>query len=182
MAFVQTRPALAPRIINTPTPTPSPNSGSNANAKRSRDDADDEPSATRSSTKRPRLEGPLTAPTENSAKLSSLITSQIPVDKKEDKNLVATTKSSTKDSASAKKIRADKERSRAAKQAAEEDFREKYRAAFPSWKFYFDAVPLAARNAATKKIELLGAVRAMVSCLPCSKLIIPSSGRRGLLI
>ncbi|PVF94676.1 hypothetical protein CPB86DRAFT_632490 [Serendipita vermifera] len=156
MAFVQTRPALAPRTINAP--SISPNSGSNVNAKRSRDDADDEPSASRSSTKRPRLENHPSASTENSAKLSSITTSHTLADKNEDNHLIATTKSSTKESASAKKTKVDKEKSKAAKLAAEEDFREKYRAAFPSWKFYFDAVPQPARNAATKKIELLGAV------------------------
>jgi len=59
---------------------------------------------------------------------------------------------------SPKKLRADKEKSRASKLEAEENFRVKYRAAFPHWKFYFDGVPLSAVNGATRKIEQLGGV------------------------
>ena len=59
---------------------------------------------------------------------------------------------------SPKKLRADKEKSRASKLEAEENFRIKYRAAFPEWKFYFDGVPLGAVNVATRKIEQLGGV------------------------
>ena len=48
-------------------------------------------------------------------------------------------------------------RSKAEKAAAEEEFRVKYGRAFPSWKFYFEAVPHAAVASATRKIlELHG--------------------------
>ena len=48
-------------------------------------------------------------------------------------------------------------RTKAEKAAAEEDFRVKYGRAFPSWKFYFEAVPPVAVASATRKIlELHG--------------------------
>jgi hypothetical protein len=48
-------------------------------------------------------------------------------------------------------------RTKAEKAAAEEEFRVKYGRAFPSWKFYFEAVPPVAVASATRKIlELHG--------------------------
>jgi hypothetical protein len=49
-------------------------------------------------------------------------------------------------------------RSKAEKAAAEEEFRVKYGRAFPSWKFYFEAVPQAAVASATRKILELNGV------------------------
>ena len=49
-------------------------------------------------------------------------------------------------------------RSKAEKAAAEEEFRVKYGRAFPSWKFYFEAVPQAAMTSATRKILELNGV------------------------
>lgn len=49
-------------------------------------------------------------------------------------------------------------RSKAEKAAAEEEFRVKYGRAFPSWKFYFEAVPQAAVASTTRKILELNGV------------------------
>ena len=49
-------------------------------------------------------------------------------------------------------------RSKAEKAAAEEEFRVKYGRAFPSWKFYFEAVPHVAVASATRKILELNGV------------------------
>lgn len=70
----------------------------------------------------------------------------------------STAKSTTTNSTANAKRKAEKEKARAARLEAEEEFRVKYRQAFPSWKFYFDGVPSDAVSSATRRIEALGAV------------------------
>ncbi|KAG8749293.1 hypothetical protein FRC14_001543 [Serendipita sp. 396] len=163
MASTIRRPALAPRPVNSSgissTQRPS------TNLKRSRDDDADDATATRGSTKRSRVDdvpSPMTQPplphvgtplpskgTTNDA-LIQTPTNEKTVDKEN-----ATVKRSR---AEKDKARVEKEKARAARHEAEELFVKKYRSAFPSWRFYFDGVPVQAVAAVSKKIKLLGGV------------------------
>lgn len=137
--MASTRPALALRPSNASL------SGSNTRSfsgtKRTRDDDAEDLAETRGSAKRPRVD----------VAAIELQTPKLEVVKPglENRQTAAT--------ATAKK-RLDKEKSKAARLAAEEDFRLKYRNAFPAWKFYFDGVPSGAVASTTRKIQALGAV------------------------
>jgi hypothetical protein len=146
-AIVVHRPALALRPSNAGL-SPS-NTRSVSGTKRTRDDEDAEDIAeTRGSAKRARVDVDVKTP-----KLDKAVEVPIPKVNLENKPIAVT--------ATAKK-RSDKEKSRAARQAAEEDFRLKYRNAFPAWTFYFDGVPSGAVVSATRKIQALGAVSDML--------------------
>jgi hypothetical protein len=137
--------------------------------KRPREDEGDDASATRVSSKRTRVDYHGSSHLQPSHSHPSNHTLAQPVTPKvtDSNRLKVETlalrgptprdKDSTQDAASrlAKKTKADKEKE---KLRVAEEFRTKYREAFPSWKFYFDGVAPDAVRHATKKIEALGAV------------------------
>ena len=146
------RPALALRPSNASL------SGSNARSvsgtKRTRDEDADDLAETRGSAKRTRVDTPAIS-TNIFNKESKTPKLEKPVDVVAPKTGLENRP--TAGTATAEK-RAEKEKSRAARLAAEEDFRLKYRNAFPAWKFYFDGVSSGAVASATRKIQALGAV------------------------
>lgn len=159
MATFSRRPALVQVPINAAITPVQQKAGSGT--KRNREDDPEDPTATQSSAKRVRLDAtPPTALQIPSLQLTACTPDPLIFTKNKTKDLAPVTKSLdvVKDARSPKKSRADKEKSRASKLEAEENFRIKYRAAFPHWKFYFDGVPLVAVNGATRKIEQLGGV------------------------
>jgi hypothetical protein len=73
----------------------------------------------------------------------------------------------------------EKDERRAQREAQKEEFRSKYRRAFPTWVFYFDAdVPAASADSLGIEIEGLGAVRACLVESLYLALIIFNSGLR----
>lgn len=94
------------------------------------------------------LEKPTKHTTGNGATPAQSLLNQVSEEKKK-KSTSNSSKSSHKEL---------KEKARLARLEAEEEFRTKYRAAFPSWRFYFDGVPSPQVAAACRRIESLGAV------------------------
>jgi hypothetical protein len=154
MASVSHRPALALRPTNAS--LTASNTRSVSGTKRTRDDDTDDVAETRGSAKRSRVDVVATAISTNIFnKESKTPKLEKPVDVVAPKTGLENRP--TAGTATAEK-RAEKEKSRAARLAAEEDFRLKYRNAFPAWKFYFDGVSSGAVASATRKIQALGAV------------------------
>jgi hypothetical protein len=144
------RPALALRPSNASL------SGSNARSvsgtKRTRDEDADDLAETRGSAKRTRVDTPAISTNIFNKELKTP-----KLEKAVDAPKTGLENRPTAGTATAKK-RSEKEKSKAARLAAEEDFRVKYRDAFPAWKFYFDGVPSVAVTSATRRIQALGAV------------------------
>jgi len=166
MATFNRRPALVQVPINANIFSAQQKPGSGG--KRSREDGPEDPAATLGSAKRVRLEvTPPKAQQIPSLQITACTPDPTALVKDKGNDMAATAKSLdvTKGAYSPKKSRADKEKSRASRLEAEENFRIKYRSAFPEWKFYFDGVPSSAVNAATRKIEQLGAVCILVITL-----------------
>ena len=182
MATLAQRQALAPRPVNDSTPQrPSANPGPSSahSLKRAREDDLEDTTASRGSAKRsrPSLDNisaalhaiapemktnPLELTPRPVKAVPTIIKSIKQADRPKEDEISTENRQS-------KKTRAEKEKSRDARLAAEQDFIAKYRRAFPSWRFYFDGVPEPAAKAAAKRVESLGAVitRSIVF-YPCS--------------
>lgn len=171
MSSASKRPPLAPRPTNGSIPYG--HLSHTSSQKRPREDDGDDASATRVFTKRSRVD--YSASTHLQPSLPSLAVPVTPKVNDTNRLKVETLvlrgptpkdKDATREAVSrlAKKTKIDKEKAKLAKLQAEEEFRTKYRQAFPSWKFYFDGVaPDAVRNA-TKRIEALGGVNNTIKC------------------
>lgn len=188
MATIVHRQALAPRPVNDSTPqrlSGSAGPGSSHSLKRAREDDGEDVVASRGSAKRSRASLDNISDTLRAiapeTKIAALELTPRPMKPahtvaKVDKQADRTTedKLTKGNRTSSKKTREEKEKSHAARLAAEEEFSSKYRSAFPSWKFYFDGVPTAAVATATKRIESLGAVVSTVLSKEVTHFIIPT--------